>query len=377
MPSSLNQFDYFILAAEPSGDYKGAKLIQELLQYQPDLRIAAVAGPYMRNLPIHTFMNMEEFQVMGFLDVILSLPKLIRLFFSLRKLILKHNPKAVVCIDYPGFHLKLEESLCKKGFSGKLIHYACPTVWAWGKKRIPKMEKNLDLLISLFPFEKKHFEQTTLECAYVGHPLTFDIPPPTETKKENILALFPGSRTKEIERNLPIQIEAAKKLFQKDPHIQIHISISHLEHEKKIRTIIEEFPCTFVYPKDRYNLMKKARLAIAKSGTVTLELALHETPTIVGFAIRPFDVFLAQKIFHINLPFYCIVNIIASFEVFPEFFGPNLTADALSQAANALWFNDKKREECTKNCQKVREQLLFGNASQRAAKLILNQIKIT
>ncbi len=369
---SSSFIDLFVLAGEASGDYKGARLIEELLKSQPNLRIAAIAGPHMRKLPIKTVLPMEKFQVMGFSGVVSSLPKLIYLFFFIRNLILKKNPKAVVCIDYPGFHLRLEQSLRKKGFLGKLIHYACPTVWAWGKNRIPKMEKSLDLLISLFPFEKKYFEKTSLNVAYVGHPLSFDIPPPTSFSREKILAIFPGSRSSEIEGNLSIQIDTAKKLLSQDPSTQIHISISHEEHEQRIRKIIRELPCTFVYPKDRYALMKKAHLAIAKSGTITLELALHQTPTIVNFAIRSFDVFLAQKIFRIRLPFYCIVNIIGENEIFPEFFGPNLTPDALFKAALFMWSDEKKRNQCIIDCQKIRQMLHQGNPSQIAAQRILD-----
>lgn len=366
-------FDLIILAAEPSADYKGAKLIEELLKNQPNLRIAAISGPKMRRLPIQTIFNMEQLQVMGFSDVLFALPRLARLFFSIRSLILKINPKAVVCIDYPGFHLRLEKSLRKKGYEGKLIHYACPTVWAWGKKRIPMMAQSLDLLITLFPFEKQYFSKTELNVAYVGHPLTSDIPDQAADRREKILAIFPGSRTSEIERNLKTQIHAAKKLTKIDPDIKTCISIPHPEHEKRIRDIIRDFPCSFVYPNETYNLMKTAHLAIAKSGTVTLELALHKTPTIVNFAIRPLDVFLAQKIFRINLPFYCIVNIIASYEVFPEFFGPNLTPKALASAAASLWFNETKRIQCIESCQKVREMLLQNNASKTAALLVLDQ----
>ena len=131
--------DVLILAAEPSADLQGAKLIEELLQQRPGLNIAAMAGPRMRALPIEALFPMENLQVMGFLDVAARLPKIARQFFAVRSRILALQPKGVVCIDYPGFHLRLERSLRKKGYRGKLIHYICPTVWAWGKKRIPLM----------------------------------------------------------------------------------------------------------------------------------------------------------------------------------------------------------------------------------------------
>lgn len=370
----MSQVDLFVLAAEPSGDLQGSKLIAELLQMSPRLKIGAVSGPLMRKLSIETFFPMENLQVMGFIDVFFALPKIIRQFFAIRNKILKLNPKAVVLIDYPGFNLRLERSLRKKKFSGKLIHYICPTVWAWGKKRIPLMQKNLDLLLTFFPFEKSCFPPSPMRIEYVGHPLTSVI---SFTKKErkNILAIFPGSRTKEIERNLPLQLSAAEKLQKEDPSLQIAISVASKEKEEWIRKAAHFLKCQFVLPGEHYELMRTAKLALAVSGTVTLELALHGTPTIVSYAIRPLDCFLAQKIFRINLPFYCIVNIAAAREVFPEFFGPNLTIDALFLSLRELWMDENKRARCMKKCQKIGD--LFGNhnASFESAQIILQSLQ--
>lgn len=366
----MREIDCVILAAEPSADYKGSKLIEALLKSNPHLKIAAVAGPKMRAYPIEVLLPMESLQVMGFSDILSSLPRLIRLFFFLRKTILSINPKVVVCIDYPGFHLRLQKHLRRKGFQGKLIHYACPSVWAWGKKRIPLMAENLDLLLTLFPFEKQYFANTKLPVVYVGHPLTSEITP--SSSRSNILALFPGSRRKEIERNFPFQLRAAQHLLKKDPTIAIYVSVSNPSHQELIQSFATDFPIHLVDAKDTRPLMQKAYLAIAKSGTVTLELALHETPTVVLFALRPFDVFLAQKIFRISLPFYCIVNIIAKREVFPEFFGPNLTQTALNLAVERLWGDQEARKACIEKCAQVRDLLFCKEpASVYAARCIL------
>jgi len=366
--------DLFIIAAEPSADLLGAKLIAELLALKPDLHIAAMSGPHMRKLPIQTLFSMESLQVMGFIDVLFSLPKIAKTFVSIRKQILTLNPKAVICIDYPGFNLRLEKSLRKKGYTGKLIHYICPTVWAWGKKRIPLMAKHIDLLLTLFPFEKTCFAHTTLPVSYVGHPLLQIIPQKPFERNTKILALFPGSRDTEIERNLPIQILIAKKLKQQNPLLDIAISISHMSKESKIRVLAQDLHCRFIPPDKTYSLMQEAQLALATSGTVTLELALHGTPTLVNFVIRPLDLFLAQKIFRINLPFYCIVNIIASEEIFPEFFGSNLTQPALLDAAKNFLYDEKLREDCKKKCHKMRELLADQNNTENAPSLIVDSI---
>lgn len=367
----MSSIDLFIIAAEPSADVLGEKLVLALLEKAPHLQMAAVAGPKMRKLPIQPLFSMEDLQVMGFIDVALALPKIIRQFFTIRKTILKKKPKAIITIDYPGFNLRLQKSLRKKGFSGKQIHYVCPSVWAWGKKRIPLMEKNLDLLLSLFPFEAKCFEGRSLNVQHVGHPLTQAIEEPQESKRKNMLAIFPGSRTAEIEKNLPLQLQAAEKMKTLDPALEIAISISHREKQSLIEKIVKNKQCRLVPPEDHYPLMKEAKMAIATSGTVTLELALHETPTIVNYAIRPFEQFIAQKILKIDLPYYALANIIASKEIFPELFGSNLTLENLFSKTKRLWCEEDAYRLCQTNCKELRLALTKKKSSHEAASQIL------
>lgn len=360
--------DLFIATGEMSGDLHGAKLIHELLAQRPNLQIGAVAGPKMRELPITEFFPMESLRVMGFIDVFLALPKLARQFFAIRNQILKLNPKAVVFIDYPGLHLRLARSLRKKGFKGKLVHFICPTVWAWGKKRIPQMAKTLDLLLTLFPFEKKCFAHTKLPVQYVGHPLALSVSQfkPSRPLQGKILGLFPGSRKTEIEKNLPIQLAAARKLKKLDPSLQIAISMTQFPMDA---------PDAIIVPPDQnYELMRSSRLALATSGTVTLELALHATPTVVNFAIKPLDCFIATRILKINLPYYCIANIVIDDEAFPELYGPRLNEETLFAAAQKLWFDENLRKTCIEKCHSIKNVLGEKRAAYEAALAILETV---
>lgn len=354
--------DLFILACEPSGDVHGAALIEELLAQNPSLQIHAVAGPRMRQFPIQCVLPMEQLCVMGFTDIVPALPRIGKAFFHLRREILACNPKAVVTIDYPGFNLRLQRSLSKL-YTGKQIHYICPTVWAWGKKRIQLMARNLDLGLAILPFEPACFAKTPLKIEYVGHPLTKAVRNhPLNSRfresfafspSDKILALFPGSRQKEVERNLPLMLDIAAELEKLDPTLEIVISSPQI---------------------NTYDLMQNAHLALAKSGTVALELALHKTPTVVQFAIKPFDVFLATKLFKINLPFYSLPNLIAQTTIFPELFGPNLTFETLLQQAKTLWFDEEKRAQTQKSCDQLWEILGTQDASLNAADKILSLI---
>jgi len=374
--------DIFILAGEPSGDLQGAHLLEALFSHAPHLRIAAVAGPRMRAFPIGCQTRMEELQVMGFTDVIKALPRLLKQFHQIRREILELNPKAVVCIDYPGFNIRLERSLRRSGYRGHLIHYICPTVWAWGKGRIRTMSKNLDLLLSIFPFEKNCFTNTSLPVEYVGHPLVKKIA--QHRKLENfyehyrlnpakkILALFPGSRKTEIERNFSLQLQTARRLQTHSNDVQIAISLAHSE----LRNFLASPNICLIEPEHNYDLMQNSYLALATSGTVTLELALFQTPTIVNFAIKPIDVFLAQKIFRINLPHYAMVNILGEKTIFPELFGPHLNENSLLQKATELWYNKEMRMVCQAECNRVRKLLGDKDAADTAAVAVLRSIDL-
>jgi lipid-A-disaccharide synthase len=378
----MTAYDLFLFAGEPSADLHGEALLKNLHAENKNIKIFGVAGPKMRAQGMDCIMEMERFQVMGFVDVFLALPRLMQQFYSIADLILTKNPKVALFIDYPGFNLRMEKYLRKKGFQGKLVHYICPSVWAWGKKRIPLMEKNLDLLLSIFPFEKEYFS-SSFPVHYVGHPLvsriqsyshqTLSFPP-----HQTLVAVFPGSRKKEILLNFPIYLKVMKKLIEQTPGLLFGLSISQQAFLPLIEDCIEKESLqmgkdiVFVPSAHTYDLMKQCKMAIAKSGTVTLELALHHVPTVVTYGIAPLDLFIAQKVLRISLPFYCIVNIVAGKEVFKELIGPQLTEKSLYEEAYRLLHDASYRSACIQQCKKVEGILGPRNASQEAAKVLCN-----
>lgn len=365
---------FFIFAGESSADLHGEKLILSLLTREPQLDIWGVGGPLMRAAGLRCILPMEEFQVMGFIDVFFALPRLLRHFSFIKKMILKHNPEAAVFIDYPGFNLRMEDRLRKAGYAGFLCHYICPSVWAWGKKRIPLMVRNLDLLLTIFPFEAELFKDTTLNAYYIGNPLIQRIPAVERQDDVKTIALFPGSRKKEIERNFPLFLKVAKQLLKTHPQLQFVVSLSHERFIPLLRSFLKKEDVQFPLESDSYNLMRKADLAIAKSGTVTLELALHNIPTVVTYGISKLDLFLAKHIFKIRLPYYCLVNILHGGEVFPELIGPHFTYGTLLEKATAFLNDSNLRASCRTKCAAIRAQLGTQNASDTAATLLLSQL---
>lgn len=375
----------FLFAGEASGDLHGAKLMQALKEQSPDVEIWGVGGPRMRKEGLRCVMNMEEFQVMGFIAVFRALPSLMRKFYAVGKTILKLNPNVVVLIDYPGFNLRMARYLSKKKFPGKICQYVCPTVWAWGKKRIPLMEKHLDLLISFLPFEKKCFHDGKMQIEYVGHPLAKSIQEhayqelPFNSKKK-IFAIFPGSRKKEIELNLPTYLTVIKKLLTQSKDFIFALSIANESFRPLIIQMIEKEQLILdqdlhlVDSNKTYELMKQAHFAWAKSGTVTLELALHQVPTIVTYGIAPIDLFIAKNLLRIRLPFYSLPNIILGESVFPELIGPYLTASSLYEQTNHFLYSESIRKTCLDKCHQIYTLFADKDPQREAARAIYQKL---
>lgn len=358
----------FIFAGENSGDLHGSHLIQAIKKTIPLISFDGVAGPRMRSHGIQGPHQMEDFEVMGITDVLKNLPKLCSQFYNIRNHILTTNPRGIVLIDYPGFNLRLAQALRKKGFKGKIIQYVSPSVWAHGAHRINQMAKTLDLLLTIFPFEKHSFDVTKLNVAYVGNPLceyiknySYDehwLEKLSLPKDKRIIALFPGSRHHEILRNLPIMLEAAAKYKKIAPDAVFAISCVHPTIFQQLHTPSILQGSLFTIPKEfTYELMRDSRTAIAKSGTVTLELALHKRPTVVVYKLTTLNRLYAQYILKLKLPFYCIVNILAKRCVFPELIEKGFSADILLQHLQTLDAQTPTRQECIEACEEISKSL--------------------
>ena len=357
--------DLFVFAGETSGDVHGATILRRLREAHPGLKITAVAGPKMREVGVDLFMPMENFQVMGYSAVFKRLPELIYQFKKTQNLILKEKPKAVLFIDFPGFNLRMAKALRKKKFQGKLIHYICPTVWAHGKNRVYTLSDTLDRLLSIFPFEHKYFEETSLKPTYVGHPLVeqalskrtgeLKLPPSFENKP--LIGLFPGSRTHEIKQNFPKILESCELFKEKHPHHRFIVSVA----EDKLKTHICKYiensklkldqDIILLDSKDNFHLMNQIDGAIATSGTITFELGVLKVPTAVVYHLSPFNAFIARRLIKLRMPYYCIVNIICNKHVFPELyyldFVPKKVASTLGELCKK---NSYLRENSIKGC---------------------------
>ncbi|NGX43437.1 MAG: Lipid-A-disaccharide synthase [Chlamydiae bacterium] len=376
----------FLLAGEKSGDLLGSFLIKALRQRLPEHFLFGVGGPEMRGEGMECLLHTEDFEIMGFSDILRSLPKLRRQFRTVRDHILQTKPDATIFIDYPGFNLRMAKTLRERGYRGKLVQYISPTVWAWGKHRTEHMAKTLDLLMTIYPFENAHFSKTSLNVKYVGNPINEIINKHTYDEQwarlfgikdpENLVAIFPGSRKGEIQLNLPYQLKAAELLKKENPELCFAISCAHekimpLMHHILHGNSLQLNKDIFLLPKAySYELMRTCRSAIAKSGTVTLELALHQCPTVVVYKLSLLNRLIAQFFLRLNLPHYCIVNILSGKTVFPEIIEKGLTPQRIYQELKKLHNNTEERKTCIEQCRKLPSILQDNDTSSLAAKAV-------
>lgn len=378
--------DLFILAGEKSGDLLGANLFHSLKKEHPSLRVTGVCGRKMREAGVECFLRSEAFEVIGFVETLLSYPKIRRNFFTVRDYILANTPKVVVFIDYPGFNLRMAKELRNCGYKGKLVQYVSPTVWAWGKGRIEVMAENIDLLLTIYPFESSCFVDSPLPVTYVGNPIRESVAKYSYEKewkkifgideKKKVVALFPGSRKKELDLNLPYQLAVAEKIKKHSDDVCFVLSCAHdkiipimYKHLKKNSLQLNKD--VFLLPKAySYELMKDAYVAIAKSGTVTLELALHRCPSVVMYKVGWINRFIARYVLRLNLPHFCIVNILQKKEVFPELIAKKVSIKSLYAAFQSLFCEEKIRQECVQSCIDLEKQLPETQASANAAQAI-------
>jgi lipid-A-disaccharide synthase len=370
-------YDLIIVAGEPSGDQHAAEVLKQLKVTHPHLKIAGVCGPHMKSAyPMDEIIHINQLSIMGFVDVLINFPKLYFFYRKILNFILSHKAKVVVFVDYPGMNLKLGQKLREKGFQGQIFQYIAPTAWAWKKNRVKTLKTYCDKLFCILPFEQEFFKSHSVNAEYVGNPLVKKLRPYMFKKQvdPNLVAIFPGSRVHEIHKNLNRILDACVELKHLKPDLKFGLSIARPELEEPILKILKNHPIhdhiSLWSNALTIDLMLKANVAIAKSGTCILELALLNTPAVVIYAISRLDMFIATKIFKINLPYYSLPNLILNKPLLKELYGPYFTKEAL---VSATVENLNKSE----NVKESFENLQFILGQKDPALEVANTIKLS
>jgi lipid-A-disaccharide synthase len=370
-----------VVAGEVSGDLHAAKVVQAVKARSPDTVFWGIGGDDLRAEGVELLQHTDRMSVMGIAEVLKHCRFLKGAFDQVLAEVDRRKPDAALLVDYPGFNLRLAAELKKRGV--KVYYYICPKVWAWNKKRIPKMVKIIDRLMVVFPFEMAVFKDTDLQVDFVGNPLVAQIDeflamPPRELPwgSERRVALLPGSRKQEILRILPSILAAAKRLEARVPDVSFIIASPNERIEALVNEQIEQCADTpsrlVVVCGQARELMRQADAAVVTSGTATLETALLGTPQIIVYKTSPATYWFARMVLtirHIGL-----VNIVAKRTVCPELIQQDATAESMADGIARLLADTAERSEMLAGYEEVRQLLGARNAAENAAEILLEGV---
>jgi lipid-A-disaccharide synthase len=372
-----------IIAGEASGDLHGSSLIKELRKLDPAIEIFGIGGDKMIASGMNAQFNIKQMAFLGFIEVIKHLPFISRVRKALLQKITDEKIDTVLLIDYPGFNLNLARKLKENG--KQIIYYISPQVWAWGKGRIDKIKELVDLMIVVFPFEKKMYGSYGMNVEYAGHPIIEHVLNYSYLTKEElysrlglekgkeILLLLPGSRKHEIRKIFPACITAAEKL-SKDFNLQTVVACSENINENVFEGITDKKNFKLVKG-HTYDLMKHSHFGIIKSGTSTLEAALFRIPFIVVYSTNPVTYILGRIL--VQIKNIAMANIILGENVIDELIQYDVNADNIYSKSSAILKNERKYNSIKEKLGTINEKLGGPGASAKAAGLIFARLNET
>ncbi len=369
---------YFV-AGEASGDAHGAALMTALLRLRPDTIFSGRGGPKMLAIAGGSFADWNrESAVLGLWEVMKRYGYFREQFTAAIREVGEQNADAVVLIDYPGFNLRLARALREKYPERKLIYYISPQVWAWNRRRIPKMARYLDLMLCIFPFEAELYNKSGLRTIFVGHPMMEALGESrTETERDpNLVGLFPGSRVREVRKILPIMLRTAAHIVAELPHTRFEIAAASSAIEKEINRILgassESNDTVSVSTNGASATMQRATAGIIASGTATLEAAYFRLPFALVYQVAWLTYLAGRmvvKVKHLGMP-----NVLAGREIVPEFIQHRAEPRAIADVVLRFMRDKSAREELIAEFDQVIGALGEGGASNAAAEAILQEV---
>ncbi len=388
----------FFVAGEASGDNHGAELMRSVRQLDVNLHFIGRGGPRMKTIAGGQFHDwIGNAAVLGLWEVIRNYGYFREKFRETLSEIEKSKPDAVVLIDYPGFNLRLARALRRRIAAHKIIYYISPQVWAWNRGRIKKMARFLDLMLCIFPFEADLYNQSGLRTVFVGHPMIerlrackIDI-----ERDPNLVALFPGSRPREVRKIFPVLIEATHKLRRRKPNLRFEVAAasgalaqemaeilnrsasggepSDVDGKREALTSGKRDNQSFeIKTGEAATIMQRACAGIVASGSATLEAAYFRLPFVLIYKVA-WPTYLAARLV-VNVKYLGMPNVLADKEVVPEFIQHRARGRAIANAVLRLIDEPSTREQMISEFDAIIAQLGEGGASDRAANAIINEL---
>ena len=355
------------MAGEASGDLYGARLARELRAAAPPgvrLNLSGMGGREMRAAGMDCRVDSTELGVMGLFEVFRLIGTFIRIFRFFVRQARMERPDAVVTIDYPGFNIRLAKKLRRMGIP--VVWYISPHVWVWGKRRIPKLAEYCRKMLLIFPFETQVYAGTGLETEFVGHPLLGIVDErrdPEVKRDDHTLVLLPGSRKMEIERLWPTFLLTARAYAERHPGTAVVAAVPREKVAVRCREILEtmrrkiDLPHVDIRVGETGYWQQRGSLALAASGTVTVESALAGLPLVVAYRMNFFTILLAGMLVKLYRGFFTMANIIADKVVYEEFLQFHVRVSELLPALERIAPGGERRDEVERGMAEVRRLL--------------------
>lgn len=371
----------FISAGEASGDLHAAALTRAILQRDPTVQVFGMGGDALAAAGGEVVFNYKDYSVMGFVEVLQSLPRLFGLKKAFRRLMEERKPDVFVTVDYPDFNMRVAKEA--KALGIPVFSYIPPSAWAWRRGRAKAVARLATKVACIYPFAAQVYQEAGADVEFVGNPLV-DIVQPTLSPQEGeafigkrpghpVVLLLPGSRVKEITGVLPVMLQALPKIREKRPEVDFVLQKAPSIERELLRFILASSAVPVKVVEGRgYDVMAASDAALATSGTVTLEAALCGLPSVICYAASPLSMWIAKRMVYVK--YIGLPNILAGREILPELIQEKMTPDHM--AASILHFLEPEaasavREEMRQAVAKLGQP----GAVDRTAELILETAK--
>jgi len=371
----------FVLTGEPSGDKLASKVIANLKSLKPDIEYLSVGGEYLKALGIKSLYDLNEITYLGFTKVLLNIFKIKKKINETVNKIIEFNPDILFSVDSPDFTLRVAERVKKLKSNIKTIHYVAPQVWIWREHRVKQLKSFLDHILLLFPFEKQYFEKENISCTFVGHPLLED----NEKNKidinnviseeKKIISIFSGSRTSEINVLTPILLKFIKMVNEKynDIHFIFHTINEHRETIKNLISKEDIKNCDAISDeKIKSYILKKSMFAVAKSGTISLEICNANVPSIIIYKINFINFFIVKML--VKVKFANIINIAAGKEIIPELLQEKCNAKNIFNKVDEYLNNPDLSTNQINQFKEIIKDFKTDKSSELASSVLINSL---
>lgn len=365
-------------AGEASGDMHAAAVAAEIRRLRPDAELFGMGGSGMARAGVRILYDIQNLGIIGVVEVIRHLPLFFRLRDLLRDAMIREKPDALVCVDYPGFNMKIAHMAKTMGIP--VVYYIAPTIWAWNKSRAKPIARDVAQVASIFPFEAEAYRKAGAKVTFVGHPLA-DVVKPSMTKDEAMahfhadpaarrVLLMPGSRKNEVAGLLPVMLDAARRLHEEMP-CQFFLPRAETIPQEMLDEYLAKVPKLSVEVTEgsQYDLMQICHACAASSGTATLETALMELPTVLVYRLAAFTWFLAKRLVHVK--YAGLPNLLLDREVTPELLQDEVTGENIGRILRTWLTDEEARQKTIGELKEVRTALGSGGAVRRTAELVL------